>query len=129
MSQAALITVNDGKATPVAHALTPTQNKGGDGFTFTDNIKGIPVYDVKVWAKLKLGTVKEPSETKVGVIWPVTKTVDSVLVQDHVNTSRVEFSFAPNATPAERADLYALTINALNNALIREQTRDLIAMY
>lgn len=129
MSQAALITVNDGKSTPVAHALTPTQNKGSDGFTFTGNITGIPVYDVKVWAKLKLGTVKEPSETKVGVIWPIIKSVDGVLVQDHVNTARAEFNFAPNATPAERADVYAMLINALNNALIREQTRDLIAMY
>lgn len=129
MSQAALITVNDGKATPVAHALTPTQNKGGDGFTFTGNGTGIPVYDVKVWAKLKLGTVKEPSETKVGVIWPITKNIGGVLEQDHVNTSRVEFVFASNATPAERADVYAMTINALNNALVREQTRDLIAMY
>lgn len=129
MSQATQITINDGKATPVAHALTPTQNKGSDGFTFTGHITGIPVYDVKVWAKLKLGTVKEPSETKVGVIWPITKTVDGMLEQDHVNTSRVEFNFAPNATPAERADLYAMTINALNNALIREQARDLIAMY
>lgn len=129
MSQAALITVNDGKATPVAHALTPTQNKGSDGFTFTDSVVGIPVYDVKVWAKLKLGTVKEPSETKVGVIWPITKSVNGVLEQDHVNTSRVEFTFAPNATPAERADVYAMTINALNNALVREQTRDLIALY
>jgi len=129
MSQATMITVNDGKATPVAHALTPTQNKSSDGFTFTGNVTGIPVYDVKVWAKLKLGTVKESSETKVGVIWPITKSVNGVLEQDHVNTSRVEFNFAPNATPAERADLYAMTINALNNALIREQTRDLIALY
>jgi len=129
MSQATMITVNEGKATPVAHALIPTQNKSSDGFTVTGNVTGIPVYDVKVWAKLKLGTVKESSETKVGVIWPITKSVNGVLEQDHVNTSRVEFNFAPNATPAERADLYAMTINALNNALIREQTRDLIALY
>jgi len=79
--------------------------------------------------KLKLGTVKEPSESKVGVIWPIVKNINGVLEQDHVNTSRVEFVFAPNATPAERADVYAMTINALNNALVREQTRDLVAMY
>lgn len=129
MSQAVTITVNDGKSTPVAHSLTPTQNKGGDGFTFTGSAIGIPVYDVKVWAKLKLGTVKDSSESKVGVIWPITKTVDGIVTQDHVNTAKAEFVFAPNATAAERADVYAMLLNALQQALIREQTRDLIAMY
>lgn len=129
MSSAIAITVNDGKATPVAHTYTPVQNPGGDGFTFFDAAIGIPAYEWKIWSKLKMGGVNASSSTSVGTIMPVTKLVDGITVQDHVNSAKTEFTFAPNATAAERADLYATQINALNNALIREQARDLKGLY
>lgn len=129
MSQATNITVNDGQSTPVAHTFYPVQNPGGDGFTFYDQAVGIPTYETKIWGKLKLGNVSTSSHSSLGIIDPIVKTVDGVLVQDHVNTARAEFTYAPNATAAERANLYAYLINALNQALIREQTRDLKAWY
>lgn len=129
MSTASTITVNDGKATPLAHTLTPSQNKDGSGFTWYDNLVGIPVYEIKVWAKLKMGTPSTPTLSSVGVIQPVIRVMNGIVEQDHVNTAKTEFNFAPNATAAERADLYALQINALQHALIKEQTRDHIAMY
>jgi len=129
MSSATNITVNDGAATPVAHTFYPVQNSNGNGFTFYDQITGNPVFETKIWGKLKLGTPKVASDSSLGVIQPITKIVDGVTQQDHVNTSKVEFTFAPNASAAERNDLYAFTINALNQALLKEQTRDLKAWY
>lgn len=129
MSTATDITVNDGAVTPVAHVLYPVQNPDGKGFTFFDQIAGNPVFELKIWGKLKMGSTKVASESSVGVIQPVTHVKDGITQQDHVNTSRVEFVYAPNATASERADLYALTINALQNALIQEQARDLKAWY
>lgn len=129
MSTATSITVADGKGTPVNHTLTPEQNPDGSGFTFIDSLLGIPTYEWKLWAKLKKGNTREPSVTSMGVIMPVTVTVNSIVSQDHVNSSKCEFTFAPNATAAERADIYALTINGLNQALIKEQTRDLKSLY
>lgn len=129
MSTAVDITINDGAASPVAHTLYPVQNSDGKGFTFFDQVAGNPVFEIKVWGKLKMGSTKVASESSVGVIQPVTHVVDGIVQQNHVNTSRVEFVYAPNATAAERADLYALTINALQHALIQEQARDLKAWY
>lgn len=130
MSQAINITVNDGQSTPVAHTFYPVQNKQGDGFTFYDQVLGNPVYEVKIWGKLSLGAPGgKASESQLGVIQPITKMVDGVLTQDHVNTGTCRFSFAPNATAAERNDVYAYMINALNQALLKEQTRDLKAWY
>lgn len=129
MSSAVAITVNDGKATPVAHTYTPVQNPGSDGFTFFDAAIGIPAYEWKIWSKLKMGGIRANTTSSVGTIMPVTKLVDGVMVQDHVNSAKTEFTFAPNATSAERADLYATQINALNHALIKEQTRDLKGLY
>lgn len=129
MSSAINITVNDGQSTPVAHTFYPVQNTDGKGFTFYDSLVGIPAFETKIWAKLAMGSPVNPTHSSLGVIQPIVKTVDGIIQQDHVNTYRGEFVFAPNASAAERADLYAYAINALNQALIREQTRDLKAMY
>lgn len=129
MSSATTIAILDGKATPQSHSFTPSQNGNGDGFTWYDNLVGIPTYEIKVWAKLKMGTPSKPTLSSVGVIQPVVVTTNGIVSQDHVNTVKTEFSFASNATAAERADLYALQINALNQALLKEQTRDHISIY
>lgn len=129
MSSATTITVNDGKATPLAHTFTPSMDAQRGGFTWYDNLVGVPTYEIKIWAKLKMGNPSSPTLSSVGVIQPAVSTIDGMIVQNHVNTAKTEFSFAPNATAAERADLYALQINALNQALLKEQTRDHISIY
>lgn len=117
MPALATITINDGAATPVAHAFTPRKSDGVVA-TLKESL-GIP----EAFPDLKL-SVREP--VKGSPVWrlrfslalPVTAVVDGVTVVDHVNDFDGTFRISARSLEQARKDLRVMVANLFGNAAV-----------
>lgn len=130
MPQLAAVTINDGKATPVAHTFNPRDIVAGVA-TLTEGT-GIPIGENQLSLSLTK-TASNRRNVKLKLVLPIVQDVivggisrPTVVRQ---TTANVDFSFAEDSNPAERKDARALVANALNNALLASVMHDLQALY
>lgn len=129
MAQASTIVIADGQATPVnvtfsPESVTPALSR------FVDRTTGVASKFRRLNVRFNMPTSKKPGMQEATVSLPIFGTLPSG-AQGIMYTlrSRVVLELPDGCTDAERKDLYALTINAMNNALVRGSLRDLDPLY
>lgn len=107
------ITVNDGKATPVAHVFVGIAD--GDDARFVNDaaaltLKGQETLNVAI----KRSTGATQASTARITMWdPVEVTdVSGVTRVDHGSSADLRWNFAPTSTEAERKDIVMMSVNA-----------------
>jgi len=125
MANAATITINDGKATPVAVAFTPEDISSGLA-VFADRSPGVSIgfRRLNVGYKPAKGASRV-NRSKLAIEMPVTTTVNGVTTVAYTLRANVDIILPDASTGAERNDLYAFLQNGLGNALVRGALRDL----
>lgn len=129
MAQAAPIVINDGQATPVAVTFNPESITPSES-SFVDRLPGVAIgfRRVRAWVSLALGK-STVNKCKMAVSLPVLQTVNGVSTVAYTLRSQVEMIIPDQATDAQRKDLYAFTVNGMQNALMRGVLRDLDPLY
>lgn len=128
MPQNTNLTINDGAATPVAHAFVPVKIDN-QGVAHWAERTGLTIIG---WPKFTLG-IREPAvgggkggksykttlmlkQPKVITTTDVSgKTVTSI---DYENSGKIELMVSPSSTAQERKDLRVMLANALLNATV-----------
>lgn len=125
MANAAVITINDGKATPAAVSFNP-ENIANQVSSFVDRTPGVAIgfRRLTVGFKPAKGTSKVNRAT-YAVEMPVTSTVNGITTTAYTLRANVDVILPDQSTLAERNDLYAFLQNGLANALVRGAVRDL----
>lgn len=123
MPQIAAMTIADGQTTPANHTFTPDGIDKDGVTTYLDKGHGSPVSNYRITTKLRAPIpVSKTNPTGSGVfrhntkvVVPKIATINGVEVKVGENYAHIEFVFAENSTEAERADVFAFTLNALQH--------------
>jgi len=130
MPQLAAVTINDGKATPVAHTFQPRDIVSGVA-TLTEGT-GIPIGENQLSFSIAK-TASGRRNVKMKLIIPIVQDVVVAGISRPTvvrnTTVNVDLSFAEDSSTAERKDARALTANALNHALLASAINELQALY
>lgn len=107
------ISVNDGKATPVAHVFVGIAD-GNDARFVNDagalTLKGQETLNVTI----KRSTSATQASTARITMWDPVEVTDATGVTkvDHGSSADLRWNFAPGSTEAERKDIVMLAVNA-----------------
>lgn len=125
MSQIASITINDGKATPVAHTFNPTQSVPP---TYNENgVANQPVIgESTVTINLKRGNGDAVNRARITLRIPVLETTSGGTYSGYEAPPKVAYfnqitveALLPNrSTPDQRKDLRVMMANALMDAQV-----------
>lgn len=127
--QAATLTVNDGKATPIAHNFEP-QTTDGRKAVFVDRSSGIPAaYD-----RLTIETVEPKSATGgyrvlISLVRPQLETVAGIPTITHTDKVDVAFNSAQMSSLDKQKDNLALLANLLANSLVKDTVWNRASIY
>lgn len=135
MASLAVITINDGKATPVAHALNPIQSDG-HLYVFRENLSGLPIIG-QVVVELRLIRGKGPTgldKVRAKVYLPALETITGQNAQGYTASAKVAYSlqsmhefFLPQrGTTDQSKDILALSKNLLSNQILIDMIVDRI---
>lgn len=129
MAQAASIVIADGQATPANVTFTPESVTPALS-RFVDRATGVASKFRRLNVRFTMPTAKKAGMQEVAISLPVWGTLASG-AQGLLYTlrARVAYELPDGCTDAERKDLHALTVNSLNNALVRGSIRDLDPLY
>lgn len=129
MAQAAALSILDGQATPVAVVFTPESVTPALS-SFADRSAGISLAyrRIKVSSSFANGKSRV-NRNKLSVELPVTSLVNGITMVASTLRANIDVILPDSATDAQRKDLYAFTVNALANTLIRGALRDLDPLY
>lgn len=128
MPALATLTINDGAATPVAHAFAPVTT---DGYTAqmkerTSVPVSNPALDVSVRPPVNGNGLYR---VRAVIKMPQTVTVDGVVKVDHTPTISVEMLANERSTEQNRKDLRVLLLNLLQNSSFITVTEKLEPIY
>lgn len=123
MPQIATITIADGQTTPANHNFTPDGIAADGTTTYLDKGHGTALAFWKIWTRLRSPIPPSKSNPKGSPVYrhvtrvtvPKVATVNGVETKVGENYANVEFVTLESATEAERSDLFALTLNALQH--------------
>lgn len=129
MATFANLTINDGKATPVAHTFSAKTCIGRTAI-WEDRVTGIPI----AYPKLSLTTKDSDVVRRVNMSLslPVLKQINGVNDQGYTPAASVSHSYKGSielllpqiGTQAERNDFIAYMTNAFNQTLIKAVMKD-----
>lgn len=147
MPALAALTINDGKATPVAHTFSPVRLDAKGVATFFDRSGGIAIGFPRLTFSLREpdGNVSAGSDSGKKRNYKSIFTIDVPTMEStsaatgtgiapaptvaYVHSSRTEFLLPERGTLAERKDLFAYHTNGINNATIASALQNLEAFY
>lgn len=112
------ISINDGKATPVAHVFSPTDSSGGKA-----ELHNRAPALIAAWESLKVAVLRALGKTashqvSIDLELPTYATVEGVDTVVRTQKFRGTFYLSQQGSAAERKDLRVLVMNALANASI-----------
>lgn len=126
MPQATTITLNDGAATPVAHAFEPISTSGASAlYANFESVTGAG--QMTLVMGLNRSKANRPTDRiNMRMAIPIEQTIDGITRV--VDTTRVDINFVlpESLSSAQRADVAAFAANMLDNALIRGYVEDLV---
>lgn len=135
MPQAATITINDGATTPVAHALTPMGNLGGDKNVFVFQEQGSTL-EGNLRVEIEVRPVTAQAKTRrerIKLVQPrvVTQTVNGVNTSVVLNEdlASVDYVVSKGSTVQERKNLRVLLANLLTNSVVAKVLDDQEAIW
>lgn len=129
MAIVAPITINDGKATPVAVTFNPGPEVP-EGRSFEDRTAGVSIGFRRLTVSTRFAKGNSTvNRSKLSLELPVTTTVNGVTSVAYTLRGAVELILPVQSTDAERKDVYAFLQNALANALVKGALRDLDPIY
>lgn len=129
MGQAAAIVINDGQATPVAVTFNP-EKVTPEASVFADRTSGIALAFRRLRLTFSPANAQRPTNrASFEVTYPVTAVVNGVTTVAFTLRGKMELTLPDGSTDAHRKDLYAFMSNALSNALVRGNLRDLDPLY
>ena len=143
----AALTINDGKATPVAHTFSPARIDEKGVASFFDRSGGIAIGFPRLSVRLT-----EPVPAKAGQasnaksrFYRATVTVDVPILEStsaatgsgiapaptvaYVHSSRTTLDLPERGNLADRNDLVAYTVNALGNTTVKSVIQNLESFY
>lgn len=146
MPALAALTINDGQATPVAHTFSPVRIDAKGVATFYDRSSGIAIGFPRLTVSMKeplalnkagassknrgyrsVITIDRPTlastSAATGTGIPPAPTVS------HVHSVRMDFDLPEQGTLAERNDIHAYSVNALNNVTVKSVLQNLEAFF
>lgn len=123
------LTINDGKATPAAHAFSPGTTDGRKA-KFVNRAGEL----LNGQERLEIEVVEPRSATGAhrvigSMTLPIVETVAGVQVVTRTEKANFDFNFPQSGTIAERKDLVALVANLLANATIQGQIANVEPWY
>lgn len=123
------LSINDGKATPVAHVFAPVTTDGSKA-RFANRITGTPVGYEKLDLELREPKSGSGAYRLIGkLVRPVLQTVDGADVVARTSTTNFDINFAQNSTAGERKDDIALIKNLLGHATLVSMVDTLEPIY
>lgn len=129
MGQITSIVLANGAATPVNVTFSPLPSAAGVT-SFVDRTSNVLEGMARVSQSYSEPTnQRKTTKTRLTVELPITETVNGVPTVTKVHRADVTLIFAPMSTDSERKDLFAFTVNALNNALLKAAMRDNDPLY
>lgn len=127
--QATSLSLQDGANPAVSVTFAPEQVTPTLS-SFADRTSGIPAQfrRVKVSTHFAKGT-SLVNRSQLSVEIPVAVVVNGVPTIDRILRANVELILPSKSTDAERKDLYAFILNAMQNSVVRPALRDLDPLY
>lgn len=131
MPSIASITINDGKATPVAHIFTAKSAQASNQPALWKN----DAASIQSGKESLTILVKEGKGAASSHVWeallkmPVIATVNTVDTVIRTSQILIRSNFAPTSTLAERKDARTLAINLLSNANALDSHDNISPMY
>lgn len=123
MPQATTIAIND--SVPASRAFNPSGEEG-PAFLFYNSEATTGIGQMSLGLSLSRASAQRATHrVTVTLATPVEHTVDGVVKVAHIPRARVEFTIPQEATSIQRADLLAMTRNALANTQIAGYVEDL----
>lgn len=140
MPALAALTINDGKATPVAHTFSPVRIDEKGVASFYDRSGGVAIGFPRIALSLrepvepvKAGTISDPKKRNYRCIFtvdaPTLDAVATVPTVAYVHSARVQLDLPERGTLGDRNDLLAYVGNGLANATIKSVVQNLESFY
>lgn len=140
MPALAALTINDGKATPVAHTFSPVRIDEKGVASFYDRSGGIAIGFPRIAISLrepvepvKAGLMSDPKKRNYRCVItadvPTLDAIASVPTVAYVHSSRLELNMPERGTLADRNDLIAYNVNGLGNATVKSVIQNLEAFF
>lgn len=120
MATRASIVINDGAATPLAHAFLPMGKPAGSDYElYVERTAGKPEFQSEIRVKTQQPTRKgQPYKVSISMIQPKTVTVNSVETLDRQSRIDLSFTVGGKSVTQDRKDLRVLLTNLLANAQV-----------
>lgn len=129
MPQAARITINDGKGTPVAHNFDPIATEGGSA-TLANAASATLDGREKFGIVVRPATKAAPAKVSIRLTLPVeTAQPDGTVLVTEFSTGVVELIMPASSTAARRKDLRVLLANALQHATLVDVIENVVPLY
>lgn len=130
MPSLASISINDGKATPVAHVFSPVTTNGQKSQLANRASSVLPLGNEELVLELsKPGTADGAYRLTGTIRQPTVATVDGLEVVDHESKANFALNFSQKSTSAERKDLCALVSNLFAHATVKTMAENLEPQY
>lgn len=140
MPALAVITINDGLATPVAHNFGPLRIDEKGVASYLDRSAGVGIGFNKLTVSLrspvgniKPGDVSDASKRVYKAVMtldlPTLESATAVPTVAHLHQARVEFTLPERGSLQNRKDLIAMLKNALAHASVNSVLENLEAVY
>lgn len=135
MGAVAILTINDGAASPVARSFVPSR-ESNEGFIYLDKASGLPVTYNKIVLGTKLPNAASKGERNFRVKFAVHVPIGEVL-PDNPNLTRSaytlrcsgEFVVPERSTLQDRKHLLAFVRNGLAHAVFASLVQDLDSQF
>jgi hypothetical protein len=123
------LTINDGQVTPVGHTFAP-EVVGPSRTVFAERSAGVSAGYIRLVTGLAPANgARATTRVDVNLDYPVLQTVNGVSTVAYTGRFFGKFTIPDVMTAAERANLHAYVANALDQALIKAEVKDLDPLY